>query len=362
MGNVLLLHFDGGEEGGYPNLALAQLYAMHRHLGDRVDLRNLVADPNDLHPRLGDPTWDIVYGSLIFERSRPLAEAARRIYPDIILGGTGWDFENGIAVRHTELPDGARCTPDLDHAYPLFKPSIGFAMRGCRFKCGFCVVPSKEGGPRASSSLAAIWRGDRFGRRRKEGRIVLLDNDFFGNPSWRDVIAEAREHNLALAVIQGINVRLLKEEEAAAILSVRWMAGDFSRRRVYTAWDQDFDERRVMRGLGLLKAAGETPDAITVYMLIGHKQGETHEDRDHRRRMLRDFGCRPYPMPYTREGDLGHELVAFQNWCLQRKDVTDPATGQPFVPWEKWWGKAKGNVRKLGTRRVSLPLFPDEDR
>lgn len=30
-----------------------------------------------------------------------------------------------------------------------------------------------------------------------------------------------------------------------------------------------------------------------------------------------------------------------------------------FVPWEEWWGKAKGNPRKLGDR-VTLPLFKDD--
>lgn len=30
------------------------------------------------------------------------------------------------------------------------------------------------------------------------------------------------------------------------------------------------------------------------------------------------------------------------------------------ISWERWWGKAKGEPRKLGDRRVSLPLFPDE--
>ncbi len=324
---------------------------MHKHKGDHVELRNLVATPGDLHPRLGDPTWDKVYGSLIFERSRPLAEEIRRIYPEAVLGGTGWDFENGVQVRNTELPAEAMCTPDFS-GYPLFKHSIGFTQRGCRFRCGFCVVPRKEGKVVSVGSLGRLWRGERLGRR-KEGRIVLLDNDFFGNPNWREVIAEAIKHNFAIAVIQGINVRLLDEEQAAAIASVRWMAGDFSRRRVYTAWDRRFDEKKVLRGLGYLKAAGESPDSILVYMLIGHEPDETHEDRDHRRRVLRGFGCRPYPMPYTREGELGEELVAFQSWCIQRKDE--------YVPWEQWWGKAKGSVRKLGTRRVSLPLFPEED-
>lgn len=48
---------------------------------------------------------------------------------------------------------------------------------------------------------------------------------------------------------------------------------------------------------------------------------------------------------------LREQLVAFQRWIIQRKDG--------FVPWDQWWGKAKGNPRKLGPRRVSLPLFED---
>ena len=31
-----------------------------------------------------------------------------------------------------------------------------------------------------------------------------------------------------------------------------------------------------------------------------------------------------------------------------------------YVPWEQWWGRARGNPRKLGERRVSLPLFGGE--
>lgn len=351
MANVLILQLDGGEEGDYPNLALMQIYAWHVAKGDIVELRNLVTSPGDLHPRLGDPLWDLVYGSLIFERSRPLAEEARRIYPNILLGGTGWDFEGGIQKRRTDLPAEIAAMAPHYGGYPNYKPSIGFAQRGCRFACKFCVVPRKEGKVVATGPLSAIWRGDRFGRK-KEGRVVLLDNDFFGNPNWRDIIAESLELKIAIAVIQGINVRLLDEEEAAAVASVRWMAGDFSRRRVYTAWDRQFDEKLVRQGLGYLKAAGIAPDSILVYMLIGHDARETHADRDHRRRVLRDFGCRPYPMPFTREGELGEELVAFQSWCIQRKDE--------YVPWERWWGAARGNVRKLGTRRVSLPLFPED--
>lgn len=83
-----------------------------------------------------------------------------------------------------------------------------------------------------------------------------------------------------------------------------------------------------------------------VYMLVGYWPGETHADRDYRRQRLRDFGARPYPMPYTRT----HELRMFQGWVVQRADL--------HVPWERWVA-ARGEPRKLGPRRVSLPLFAE---
>lgn len=337
---VLFLHLDGK----MPNLALMRLMAYHLALGDVVELR-IIEDVADLQPRLGDVAFDRVYGSLIFERTRPLAHEALRIYPQIELGGTGWDFEDGVQIRKTDLPaEVAACAPDYS-GYPAFVNSIGFAQRGCRFACSFCVVPRKEGKVVPVSGLEAIWRGPGHPK-----RVVLLDNDFFGNPNWREVIADAKRLGIAIAVIQGINARLLSDEQAAAIASVRWMADDFSRRRVYTAWDKEDDERTFFRGLDRLKAHGITPDAILVYMLIGHAPGETHADRDYRRAKLREYGARPYPMPYTRDGEIGAELVAFQRWCIQRHDIN--------TPWEQWWGRAHGEPRKLGRRHVSLPLFP----
>lgn len=339
MTRVLLLHMDGK----LPNLALMRIAAHHRALGDEVDLRQ-VDGVDDLQPRLGDASWGRVYGSLIFEWSRPLAREAQKIYPGIELGGTGWDFEDGVQVRKTDLPAEVAAAPPDYSIYPWFENSIGFAQRGCRFACDFCVVPRKEGKVVTVSGLELLWRGGAHPK-----RVILLDNDFFGNPRWREVIADAIRLGIEIAVIQGINARLLSDEQAAAIASVRWMAEDFSRRRIYTAWDNEDDERTFFRGLDRLKAHGISPDSMMVYMLIGHADGETHEVRDYRRAKLRAYGARPFPMPYVRDGELGDELRAFQGWCIQRKDQ--------LIPWEDWWGRARGNPRKLGPRRVSLPLF-----
>lgn len=347
--NVLVLQLDGKK----PNLASMKLAAWHRAAGDRVELRQ-VADPMDLQPRLGDPDWDRVYGSLIFERTKPLALEARRVYPHIELGGTGWDLENGTMVRSTPLPaEVESMAPDYtDYArngalVDAVDYSIGFAQRGCRLDCSFCVVPTKEGRPRSAATLEQIWRGPAHPK-----HVMLLDNDFFGNPEWPAVIADAKRLGLTLSVIQGINARMLARKHAEAIASVRWFDDSFERTRVYTAWDDVDDERAFFRGLDHLKAVGISPDSIMVYMLIGHAEGETHADRDYRRARLREYGCRPYPMAFTRDGELGHELTKFASWVVQRVDL--------YMSWEEYYGKAGGEIRRAAKRRVSLPLFEGE--
>jgi hypothetical protein len=345
--NVLGFHIDGK----IPNFALAQLHAMHLARGDLFELRNLELSPDDVQPRLGDPTWDHVYGSLIFERSKPIAHELQRLYPRIELGGTGWDLEDGRMVRSSQLPaECAGLAPCYD-GYPWFAHSLGWTQRGCRRDCGFCVVPIKEGKVRSVGTLGNIWRGPGHPK-----SLVLLDNDFFGNPEWPELIEEAKRDEFKLAVIQGVNARMVGKRQAAAIAAVPWMSGSFHRRRVYTAWDDINDETQFFRGLRNIVEAGTSPDSIMVYILIGHAEGETHADRDYRRAKLREFGARPYPMPFTREGEIGAELVAFASWCTQRIDL--------YETWENYWGKHGGNVRKLARatarRRVNLPLFGED--
>lgn len=198
--HVLLLHLDGK----LPNLALMRLHAYHRALGDTVELRKCCdadgyADATMVEPWLGDPAWGRVYASLIFERTKPVAERVRWLYPEAELGGTGWDFDGGVPIRKTDLPEIVT-TYDPDYTgYPDFEYSIGFTQRGCRLKCDHCVVPWKEGRVRPSAPLENILNSGR-----SRTKAILLDNDFFGNPLWRDVIAYAREHDVALAVVQGI--------------------------------------------------------------------------------------------------------------------------------------------------------------
>lgn len=331
MSRVLLLQLDGK----LPNIALMRISAHHKRLGDDVELRR-AGNLRALEPAFWDkPGWakpDKVYASAIFLESRPLAERVLSLYPAAIVGGTGWDVGKTLESVGIE-------TKGQDYsAYPRYLHSIGFTQRGCRLRCPFCVVPKKEGPVRVESSVFAIWRGPGFAK-----NLCLLDNDFGGGESWRQSIREIREGGFRVCFCQGINARLLSEELAEAIAGVQYYDDDFRVRRIYTAWDNRNDEKVLFRGLNWLVKYGVKPDQIMVYMLCGYWAGETHADRDYRRRRLREFGARPYPMPFVKTP----ELVGFQRWVVRREDFK--------CSWEKF---SAANYRPENVQSgAALPLL-----
>ncbi len=307
MARALLLQLDGK----VPNIALMRVSAHLKERGVDVELRragNAMALERGLWDR-----FDSVYASLIFERTRPLAERLRLVRPDAVIGGTGWDLD-------TTLESVGITTKRQDYSlYPKWTQSIGFTQRGCRLRCKFCVVPRKEGAVAEEQTIGELWRGGTCPR-----HLILLDNDFFGQPNWRARIAEIRDGAFRVSFNQGINARFLDEETAAAIASVDYRDDQMRERRIYTAWDSRKDERRLFRGLELLVANGVKPRHIMVYILVGYWPLETHADRDYRRQRLRDFGALPYPMPYDRTP----ELIGFQRWVIGGYDKS--------IPWTEW--------------------------
>jgi len=197
---VLLLQLDGK----LPNIALMRIAAHHRGLGDSVELRR-VSNPRSIERGLWDD-FGRVYASLIFLWSRPLALRLLEVYPNAIIGGTGWDLSR-------TLESVGIITKDQDYSdYPAYPHSIGFTQRGCRLKCSFCVVPKIEGAVRAENSIPVIWRGGSHPR-----NLCLLDNDFGGAPGWQANLHYIRENGFRVCFNQGLNARLLNEDLAAGI-------------------------------------------------------------------------------------------------------------------------------------------------
>lgn len=303
---IFLAHADGK----LPNLALMKLSSYFKQRGESVRLIR----PSDERLQLFDN--GPVYGSSIFtfsvkERARIDAEWGRKSAP-VIWGGTGVDKP---LCKKSSL-DSIDKNEDwnelaLDYSiYPDFQASIGFTQRGCRMECPFCVVPEKEGKVKSVGTLRSIWRGNNHPK-----RVILLDNDFFGQPEWPGIIAEAREMKLRICLMQGINVRAIKTAEALALKSIEYRNAKFTRRRLYTAWDNFGDESVFKKGVARLARAGIPPEHLLVYMLVGYDPEETWDRLWYRFAELVNLGCLPYPMVYNREERP--DLCAFQRWTLR---------------------------------------------
>jgi hypothetical protein len=322
-------------DGKLPNLALMKLAHHHRARGDTVHFSKRV-ERDMLEPS----NYGRVYGSAIFSFSAERVAKFRGAFPDAIVGGT-YNLADNTTVEDVL---GIEESEHYDYSiYPKFDGSIGFTQRGCRLKCGFCVVPKKEGKPRSVNTIASIWRGEPWPK-----HLHLLDNDFFGQPreQWQARIEEIRAGGFKVCLNQGINTRMIDEDSAAALASIQYCDDGFKIRRLYTAWDNIGDEERFFRGVDTLERHGIHARNLMVYMLIGYDKRETWERLFYRFNRMVEREIRPYPMIYgERErtlplGDCNQRierrtLAEFQRWAI-RKAYT-------FIPFQDYDVSAKGH-------------------
>src|SRR5215213_4383277 len=192
MGRIAIYDVDADDKthkSELPNLALMRVSAFYKKLGFTVEH----------YSPLHRDYYDKVFASTIFSFS----DKSQLDPEQMEIGGSAWDLHKNLP------PEVEACRPDYSlYRYPH---SIGFAMRGCRFRCKFCDVPEKEGRPKASNTIGEIWTN------RDSNFVVLLDNDFFGNPLWRERIAEVRRLGLDVNFSQGLNIRIITDEQSQAL-------------------------------------------------------------------------------------------------------------------------------------------------
>ena len=117
-----------------PNLALMKISAWHKLQGDTIEH----------YMPLAHSLYDKIYASKIFNFSD-----GSDLQGDMITGGTGIDLKINLSTEIEKM--------EPDYSFYNYPHNIGFAMRGCRFKCDFCVVPEKEGRPKSSNTIAELW-------------------------------------------------------------------------------------------------------------------------------------------------------------------------------------------------------------
>ena len=276
----------------FPNLALMRISAYHKAIGDQVEWWW----SDFIH-------YDIVYMSKIF------SDAYTKDVPEplnadkVIKGGTGYciSLVDGVEVfdkaKNEELPpEIEKMFPDYS-LYPQFDFALSMTSRGCPRGCSFCHVAAKEG--RCSVKVADVsdfWNGQK--------EIRILDPNITARKEKRDLMRQYIETGAILDFTQGLDIRLLNDDDLADINQMRL-------RTLHFAWDNPKDDlegkfRNFANGFCRKSNIG------MVYCLTNFNS--TMEENLYRIYTLRDMGYDPYVMVYDKP-HAPKEIKMLQRWC-----------------------------------------------
>ena len=162
-----------------PNLPLMKLSAWHKQKGDQVEK----------YSPLFHFSYDKIYASKVFFDSNK-----GYLRNDMIIGGSGYNLT--LKLSH-----------EIEHIYPDYdlyncKHAMGFITRGCIRKCGFCIVPRKEGYIRKNADLSEFCK--------EQEKVMLLDNNIlaYENHFFNWLILLFSDMNLHQAYVQLYSIYL----------------------------------------------------------------------------------------------------------------------------------------------------------
>lgn len=245
----------------YPNLALMKLSAWHKNLGDSVEWYKPYY------------SYDRIYASKIFTDSK-----AEFILDGMMVGGSGWDLD-------IELPEY------VEHAYPDYDLygidyAMGFLTRGCIRKCGFCIVPRKEGYIRKNADLSEFCRD--------QEKVMLLDNNILAYGKYLELLEELADSEKRIDFNQGLDIRLINEENAGLLRKIKRWKGI----RLRFALDDPELIKTVDRKIKILNDVGISNGIMQFYVLVGYNT--TTEEDLKRIKFLEDWGISAFAMPYEK--------------------------------------------------------------
>ena len=253
----------------WPNLCLMKLAAYHKAKGDSVEWWS------------PEGNYDLVYKSRVFTDLYSKDTITVTNDDKVVHGGTGYGTGPNLpdAVEHSR--------PDYS-IYPQFPDTAyGFLTRGCPRNCGFCIVSGKEGRKSVQTAeLSEFWDGQR--------EIKLLDANLLACKDHEKLLNQLAESSAYVDFTQGLDCRLLTEDNIAAINRIRL-------KEIHFAWDSMEESSAVLDKLRLYAArAKRKPHGrfATVYVLTNH--GTSHEQDLYRVETLRGLGYDPYIMVFDR--------------------------------------------------------------
>ena len=202
-----------------------------------------------------------------------------------------------------------RLPDEVEHIYPDYSlypelthdTAYGFLTRGCPRGCSFCIVASKEGrSAQKVADLSEWWRGQK--------EIKLMDPNLLACREHMDLLGQLARSGAWVDFTQGLDCRLLTEENITAINAIKL-------KEIHFAWDFMGQSAAVLDGLRLYaEKAVRKPHGqyATVYVLTNYDT--TMEENLYRIDTLSDMGFDPYVMIYDKP-HAPREIRMLQRWC-----------------------------------------------
>ena len=271
----------------FPNLALMKISAYHKAKGDEVEWW------------WGWGQYDRVYMSKVFDDTYSPDHPEPVNTKEIIKGGTGYGLDN-------KLPD------EIEHMYPDYSlypeltkgKAYGFLTRGCPNNCPFCIVCAKEGRKSCKvSDLDKWWNGQK--------NIVLQDPNLLACRDHMDLLAQLADSKAWVDMNQGLDARMLTEENIDALNKVKI-------KRIHFAWDLMDRSKAILKGLNMYLDQGKIKDMARREVYVLTNFNTTMEENLYRIYTLRDMRYDPYVMVYDKP-HAPKQIRRLQRWCNNKR-------------------------------------------
>lgn len=265
----------------FPNIALMKISAWHKSHGDSVQWAGSLEH------------YDKIYMAKVFTFTPDDVQAYQA--DEIVRGGTGYDLTS-------RLPDEIESYYPDYNLYSIKDTAYGYLTRGCPRQCPFCIVGQKEGVQTYKvADLQQFWRGQKH--------IKLLDPNLRACPDWENLLGQLADSVAWVDFTQGLDIRLMTDEKAAAINKVKYSMLHF-------AWDNPADMGTLEKLKEYRSVWKGSQRNRSVYVLTNFNS--THEEDLYRVYTLRDIGYDPYIMIFDKPNALDKTRY-LQRWVNNKQ-------------------------------------------